>query len=89
MTNDNYSVYVLRNPAGKFYIGLTEDVTRRLTDHNTGQSKWTNKYGPWELAWQKGPMTLMEARKLENWLKRQKGGIGFHAFTGLRSSSGS
>ena len=89
MTNENYWVYVLRNPAGKFYIGLTEDVARRLTDHNTGRSKWTKKFGPWELVWQRGPMTLTEARKLENWLKAQKGGNGFHTFTGLRSSSGS
>ncbi len=86
---EDYWVYVLRNPAGKYYIGLTNDVARRLEQHNSGQSKWTKKHGPWKLAWQQGPMTLGDARKLENWLKRQKGGVGFHGFTGLPSSPGS
>ena len=87
--NEEYWVYVLRNPEGKYYIGLTDDVARRLNDHNSGHSKWTSKFGPWEVVWQKGPMTLGEARKLENWLKRQKSGVGFYGFTGLGRSSGS
>lgn len=87
MTSENYWVYVLRNPAGKFYIGLTADVNCRLQQHNSGVSTWTKKNGPWELLWQKGPMTLTDARKLENWLKRQKGGNGFYRFTGLQSGS--
>jgi putative endonuclease len=89
MSDRRYWVYVLRNLSGKFYIGLTDDLQRRLADHNTGSSKWTKKYGPWELVWQKGPMSLTDARKLENWLKRQKGGNGFYKLTGLGSSSGS
>ncbi len=83
MATGIYWVYVLCNPTGKLYIGLTEDVARRLNDHNTGRSKWTSKFGPWQRVWQQGPMSLTEARKLENWLKRQKGGIGFYAFAGL------
>lgn len=86
---DAYFVYVLRNPAMKRYIGLTADISKRLEQHNAGASKWTSRNGPWELVWQQGPMRLTEARKLENRLKRQKGGIGFRALTGLRPSSGS
>jgi predicted GIY-YIG superfamily endonuclease len=89
MIDKRYWVYVLQNLSGKFYIGLTDNMERRLTDHNTGVSKWTKKRGPWELAWQKGPMSLTDARKLENWLKRQKGGNGFFNLTGLRTASGS
>jgi predicted GIY-YIG superfamily endonuclease len=88
MAAEDYWVYVLCNPTGKFYIGLTADVARRLRDHNTGVSKWTRKFGPWRLVWQKGPMSLTEARKLENRLKRQRGGRGFFALTGLQSSHG-
>jgi putative endonuclease len=84
-----YFVYVLRNPAMKHYIGLTAHVAKRLEQHNAGISKWTGRHGPWKLVWQQGPMRLTEARKLENWLKHQKGGIGFRAFTGLPTSSGS
>ena len=84
-----YRVYVLRNLSGRLYIGLTDDLERRLADHNAGKSKWTAKHGPWDRVWQSGPMTLTEARKLENRLKRHRGGIGFYTFTGLQRSSGS
>ena len=89
MAAELYWVYVLRNPTGRLYIGMPDDLERRLTEHNAGESKWTSKFGPWERIWQQGPMSLTEARRLENWLKRQKGGIGLYAFTGLRRSSGS
>ena len=83
-----YQVYVLRNPSGKFYIGLSENVETRLDQHNTGVSKWTRNRGPWTLAWTSDRLTLSDARKLENHLKRQKGGLGFYKITGLARSSG-
>ena len=79
-----YRVYVVRNPAGKRYIGLTDDVGRRLDQHNEGVSTWTRGRGPWELEWQSEVLGLGQARKLENWLKRQKGGNGFYERTGLQ-----
>jgi putative endonuclease len=86
-----YRVYVIQNLAGRFYIGLSEDVVVRLQQHNEGVSKWTKQRGPWKLVWQSAAMTLSEARKLEIFLKRQKGGNNFYAFTGLprRQPSGS
>ncbi|HUL51766.1 MAG TPA: GIY-YIG nuclease family protein, partial [Opitutaceae bacterium] len=51
----------------------------RLGDHNAGISKWTAKYRPWHLIWTSFPLTLSSARKLENLLKRQKGGVGLGA----------
>ena len=79
----NYRVYVLRNLHGRCYIGLSEDVARRLEQHNAGVSQWTAKYRPWTLIWQSDELPLSEARKLENLLKRQKGGSGFYRLTGL------
>ena len=73
-----YQVYVIQNSEGRFYIGLSDDVARRLTDHNLGVSTGTRYRGPWTLRWTSDLMTLSEARKLENWLKRQKGGVGFY-----------
>ena len=89
MEDEVYWVYVLRNASGKFYIGVTSDVDRRVADHNEGRSKWTSKHRPWEVVWRRGPMKLGEARKLENWLKRQKGGNQFYEFTGLERGEGS
>jgi len=89
MNGDDYCVYALAIPDGRFYIGLTDDVDRRLAQHNFGVSIWTRHRGPWQLVWSKGPLSLTEARKLERLLKRQKGGQGFFNLTGLSRSSGS
>lgn len=85
----SYHVYVIQNATGRHYIGLSDDVTRRLEDHNSDISKWTKGKGPWSPVWTSEAMSLSEARKLENRLKRMKGGEGFYRFTGLERSSGS
>jgi len=71
-----YRVYVIRNASGRRYIGLSEDVFHRLGQHNAGESKWTAKYGPWELEWTSDEIALGDARRLENRMKSQKGGRG-------------
>ena len=40
--------------------------------------------GPLKLVWTSEELSLSAARKLENSLKRQKGGDGFYQTTGLR-----
>ena len=81
-----YRVYVVQNAAGKFYIGLSAGVANRVEQHNSGQSRYTKSSGPWMLRWTSQEMSLGDARKLENRLKRQKGGMGFHLITGLSRS---
>jgi len=76
-----YQVYVLNNPAGQKYIGLSRDPQIRLLQHNSGASNWTKGKGPWTIAWTSKPVNLSEARKLENKLKRQKGGLGIKTLT--------
>jgi predicted GIY-YIG superfamily endonuclease len=89
-TDKFYQVYVLQNPPGKLYIGLSEDIKLRLQQHNAGVSNWTKKHpGPWSIVWASQVMSLSEARTLENLLKRQKGGVGFYKITGLTRTSGS
>jgi predicted GIY-YIG superfamily endonuclease len=84
-----YRVYVIQNREGQLYIGVSEDVARRVEQHNAGQSRWTKGRGPWTIVWQSGELSLSEARKLENRLKRQKGGHGLFHLVGVRRSSGS
>ena len=83
-----YRVYVIQNQQGRFYIGLSDDVDRRVSQHNDGVSQWTRNKGPWSLVWQSDSMPLTEARKLENLLKKKKGGTGFYAMTGLTRHGG-
>ena len=78
-----YRVYVIRNREGKFYIGLSDDVARRVQQHDAGQSQWTKGRGPWTIVWQSEESSLTDAKKLENRLKRQGRGKGFYAITGL------
>jgi putative endonuclease len=86
MADAIYSVYVLKNPAGRFYIGVTDNVCRRVIQHNSGISNWTRGKGPWALVFEKNGMNLSAARKFEIELKRQKGGDGFFRVTGLGRS---
>jgi predicted GIY-YIG superfamily endonuclease len=83
-----YQVYVLQNEQKQFYVGLSENVSIRLLQHNNGISKWTRTRGPWVLVWASAQIALSDARKLEILLKRQKGGTGFYAITGLTKVSG-
>ena len=51
-----FHTYILQNPAGRFYIGHTDDLQRRLREHNDPQNKshlgkYTHKNGPWNLVW--------------------------------------
>ena len=81
-----YRVYVLTNAEGLRYIGLSRDVARRLAAHNEGRSRWTKSRGPWALSWTSEPKSLTDARKLENLLKRQKGGDGLIPLLQLHGS---
>ena len=49
MPNTSFTVYVLRNPEGRLYVGHTGDLERRLAEHEAGASRWTASHGPWEL----------------------------------------
>jgi len=82
-----YQAYVIQNEEGRLYIGISENVELRLIQHNCGQSKWTKGKGPWKIVWTSEAMPLGEARKLENRLKKQKGGNGLFLLTGLSDSS--
>ncbi len=68
-------VYILRNPAGKFYVGQTDDPDLRLLSHNrTDKSvgKFTRKNGPWELLWTEDHPTRSSAMARERRIKRMK-----------------
>ena len=84
VSGKDYFVYILwSKPACKFYIGVSEDPAVRLSQHNSGVSKWTARYVPWEIVHVERHETYSGARKRELLLKRQKGGTGFYTLTGL------
>ena len=63
-------VYVLRSlKDGRFYVGMTTDLDRRILEHNNGKTKSTKGYRPWELFFSEELETRDLARKREKYLK--------------------
>ena len=55
-----------------YYVGQTNDLERRLEEHNTQEKNaYTTKYRPWRLekSFEIGD-SLGQARKVENYIKR-------------------
>ena len=43
-------VYVIRSQVdGRFYVGMTSNLERRLHEHKIGKTKSTKGYRPWKL----------------------------------------
>ncbi len=55
------------------YIGLTDDLKKRLNDHNTGASFHTSKYAPWKLINYFAFATRTGAAEFEQYLKTGSG----------------
>lgn len=71
-----FVVYAIYNKeAGKFYIGQTEDMTRRLYQHNNHVfTGYTARYrGEWILIYQESVATRSDALKREKQLKSGNG----------------
>jgi putative endonuclease len=64
-----YIVYLLRNSAGKLYIGQTADLNKRMLEHNEIGNGYTSKHRPWVLLWSRSFTTRKEAMKEERYLK--------------------
>ncbi len=68
-------VYILQNPAGKFYVGQTEDPALRLLSHNRTDKtlcKFTRENGPWERVWTEEHPTRSSAMAREHQIKNMK-----------------
>ena len=67
-------VYVLSSiNFKKSYVGCTDHIERRLTEHNSGKMTYTKRYKPWKLIYTEEFATLAEARKRELYLKTGAG----------------
>ena len=71
-TNRNeWVVYLLRCMDGSLYCGITNDLEKRLSKHNSGKgAKYTKSRLPLKLVGVSFGMTKSEALKLEYRLKR-------------------
>jgi putative endonuclease len=65
-----FYVYILQSLSnGSYYKGCTDNLERRLGEHNSGKEHSTKRYLPWRMVWFTTKPTLSEARILEKKLK--------------------
>jgi len=68
-----YLVYILKSlKNGRYYIGYTKDLQRRLLEHNLGKTKGNRYLVPFELVYSETFKNETEARKREFYIKSQK-----------------
>jgi putative endonuclease len=67
-------VYAIKSLSKNYiYVGLTEDVDRRVTQHQKGYEKTTKPYRPFKLIYRESHKTRKEAREREKYLKSAAG----------------
>ena len=73
-----FVTYILQSQkTGKYYIGSTQDLTKRIKIHNQNKVASTKNKGPWTLIYTKYFMTRSEACRKELEIKSFKGGNSF------------
>ena len=65
-------VYILRGASGRHYIGSTDNLDRRLREHERGSNHTTRRFAKAELVAAKQMPSMTEARSLETELKKKK-----------------
>jgi putative endonuclease len=69
-------LYLLRSSTGRSYVGISNDLDRRIAQHNgelTGGAKSTRAGRPWQIVRRWGPFAHDRAARLEFELKQRRG----------------
>lgn len=82
-----FTVYIIQNSiTGRRYIGSTNNIDRRLIEHNCGHTKSTATKGKWKTIYTEIFENEIEAKRRERQIKSYKGG---NALKELLSRGGS
>jgi putative endonuclease len=74
MKNESFFVYALISRShDRIYVGMSEDVERRLKEHNSGKVSSTKHYLPWERFYSEFAGDTSCARDLEKYYKSAAG----------------
>ncbi|MHC4716499.1 MAG: GIY-YIG nuclease family protein [Planctomycetota bacterium] len=71
----SFWVYILENSTGRFYVGHTDSLRRRVEQHNDSSSaggRYTAKHGPWRLVWSEEHPSRSAAMAREKQIKSMK-----------------
>jgi putative endonuclease len=73
-----YWVYILRiRRTGRYYVGQTQDIAKRLDKHSRGETKSLKNRGEFELVYTEECSSRAEAMRREKEIKKYKGGVAF------------
>ena len=65
-----YYVYAIKSLAHNYiYVGISDDIKRRISEHNKGYGKTTSFYKPFKLIHSEKISSRIKARKREKYLK--------------------
>ncbi len=65
-----YKVYAIKSKNRNYiYVGLTENLERRISEHNNGRSKTTKPYRPFKSIYQENCVDWITARRREKYFK--------------------
>jgi len=79
-----YYVYIIKSLiVTQYYIDSTEDLDRRLSDHNSGKVKSTKAYEPWEHVYSERFDAKSDTLKRERQIKSYKSGNAFKKLVNL------
>jgi putative endonuclease len=70
--NNQAWVYILKSSSGKFYVGSTDNLERRLRQHTLGHTQTTHNMGSFILVLKQNYSSLEIARKIELKIKKLK-----------------
>ena len=69
----SFSVYIIySSKLDRYYVGYSQDIEIRLTQHNTGISHFTAKARDWELKYSEAYNTREDAHAREMAIKKKK-----------------
>jgi putative endonuclease len=70
-----FYVYVLRSITDetKTYVGFTEDLGRRIKQHNSRTETYSKRYAPWGLVAHVAFGSKVKAKRFEKYLKTGSG----------------
>ena len=69
-----YIVYILKSQNFlKSYVGMTDNLERRLNQHNQGWNTYTKRYLPWIVIYTEKYNTRIEAHEREKYFKSASG----------------
>ena len=67
-----FQVYILQSlTTNRYYVGQTNNLEKRLDEHNSEVAGHTKKEQPWRLVWHKIVFTRSEALLLERKIKKR------------------